>query len=357
MSSESTKSNIFQSYIGGYNMFAEHSFGANLKTRTIRLAVVAILSGLGFALGAGPVSAQNYPNRQITIVVPYPAGGGGDSASRILAQKMGDILGRPVIVDNRAGAGGTIGTATVARAAADGYTVLWADPSLPTTPALFKNPSFDAKRDFAPVVWIVSAPLTLVAHPSVPVRNVQELVALAKAKPGGINFAHPGSGMSYLAMIALAQETNTKMVYVPYKGAGPALTDLIGGQIHVGFQISNAIVEHSKAGKVRALAMTGLKRAAILPDVPTFKESGVDLPNLDAGIWWGLMVPAATPRDVIQRLNGLVNEALRDPDVRQRYASGGISVVGGSVEDFARLMEGQYDYWPRMLKVAGVQPE
>ncbi len=330
---------------------------SGLKLRSIFLAVAASIAGFGLACGAGVATAQSYPSRQITIVVPYPAGGGGDAASRILAQKMGDVVGRPVIVDNRAGAGGTIGTATVARAAADGYTVLWADPSLPTTPALFKNPSFDAKRDFAPVVWVVTAPLTLVAHPSVPAKNVQELVALAKSKPGQINFAHPGSGMSYLAMIALAQETHTNMVYVPYKGAGPALTDVIGGQVHVGFQISNAVVEHSKAGKVRALAMTGLKRAAILPDVPTFKESGIDLPNLDAGIWWGLMVPAATPRDVIQKLNGIVNETLRDADVRQRYAAGGISVVGSSVDEFTRLMEGQYDYWPRMLKTAGVQPE
>ena len=319
--------------------------------------VAASITGAGFVCGSGAAAAQGYPNRQITLVVPYPAGGGGDSASRILAQKMGEVAGRPVIVENRAGAGGTIGTAAVARAAADGYTVLWADPSLPTTPALFKSPGFDAKRDFAPVVWAVTAPLALVAHPSVPAKNLQELVALARSRPGQIDFAHPGSGMSYLAMIALAQETNTKMVYVPYKGAGPALTDVIGGQVHVGFQISNAIVEHAKAGKVRALAVTGLRRTAILPEVPTFKESGIDLPNLDAGIWWGLMVPAATPKDVIQKLNSIVNEALRDADVRQRYAAGGISVVGSSVDEFARLMEGQYDYWPRMLRTAGVQPE
>ena len=337
-------------YAGGTN--------SNLfRAARIRLGVAVSLGGLCLALGLRVAEAQTYPSRQITIVVPYAAGGGGDAASRILSQKLGDVAGRPVIVENRAGAGGTIGTAYVAKAEADGHTVLWADPSLPTTPGLFKNPNFDAKRDFAAVVWIVTAPLALAVHPSFPARNVKELVALAKAQPGKINFGHPGSGSSYLAMIALTQETGTNMVPVAYKGAGPALIDLLGGQIQVAFQISNAVVEHSKSGRLRVLAVNGSKRAAVLPDTPTFRESGVDLPDIDSLNWWGLMVPAATPRASIERLNGMVNEALRDPDVQRRYAAGGATIVGGSVEEFARLMERQYDYWPRMLKAAGVQSE
>ena len=290
------------------------------KLARIALAVVFIASG-------GAI-AQDFPARSVRLIVPQSAGGGADILARTVGQKLSEAWGQPVVIDNRPGAAGIIGTEAVAKAAPDGYTLLMGAISTHAiNPSLYKTLSYDPVKDFAPVTMVATAPLLVVVHPSLPVNSTQELIALAKAKPGQLFFASAGSGNSaHLAGELFKTMANVDLVHVPYKGATPAETDLIGGQVSVMFSSILSALPHAKAGKMKALAVTSARRSSIAPDLPTVAESGV--PGYDVNPWYGLFAPAGTPRAIVERINRDVARILAQPDVRQRFATLGAEPAG-----------------------------
>ena len=325
-----------------------------MDRRSVALAGAAALL---WSLSGAVFPAEDYPARPITLVVSYPAGGATDSVARIIAAKLTELVQQQILVDNRGGAGSTIGTRLVAQAKPDGYTLLLGDMGLPTGPALVKNLAYDPKSDLVPVAFVGSAPLVLVAHPSLPATSVKELMSLATAKPGSISIAHAGAGTPYLAVVALLQSTGVKMVEIPYKGAGPALADVVGGHVPLTFASPTVVRAQILSGQLRALAVTGAARAAVLPEVPTFKEAGVELSIMDAGSWWGVLAPKGTPAAFIDRLNALVAKVLDDTQTRERLAGNGVAVRAGTSREFAEFLARQYTYWPAALRAAGVEPQ
>lgn len=301
-------------------------------------------------------AADDFPTRPVTLVVAYPAGGATDSVARVLATRMGELLQQQVLVDNRGGGGSTIGTRAVAQARPDGHTLLLGDMGLPTGPAMVRNAGYELK-DLQPVAFVGQAPLVLVAHPGLPAKTVRELVALATASPGAISIAHPGAGTPYLAIIALAQAAGARFNEVPYKGGGPALQDVLGGHVPLTFSSATLVRQQIANGQLRALAITGTARAAILPEVPTFREAGVDLSIMDFGSWWGVLAPSGTAAPTIDKLNATVVRALEDSQVRTRMNAIGVTVRSGSAREFGEFLARQYGYWPAALKAAGVEPQ
>ncbi len=303
-----------------------------------------------------PAAAQNYPLRAVRIVAPFPPGGGLDLVARALGQKLAIALGQPVIIDNRAGADGMIGTEQVARSAADGHTLLISSTGpMVINPALNLRMPYDTQKDFAPVTLVVVQPLCLVVHPSLPVKSVQDLVALAKSRPGQLNYGSGGIGNgAHLAGELLKTATGVNIEHVPYKGAAPAVVDLLAGQVHLMLNSIPVLLPHMRAGKLRALAVGADNRMTILPDVPTMREAGVG--KFDANSWYGFFAPASTPPDIVARLNAESAKILRSREMRDFFLPQGAVPVGNSTEEFAAHIRAELLKWVQAVKVAGVKP-
>jgi tripartite-type tricarboxylate transporter receptor subunit TctC len=306
------------------------------------------------ALWAGVAQAQGFPEKPIRFIVPFAAGGSTDTISRILASKVSATLGQPVVVENKPGAGSNLGTDFVAKSPADGYTALFVGASAAINQTLYKNLSFDANRDFEPVIHLVNLNGILVLHPAVPVRSVKELIELSRAKPGTLNFASAGSGtVIHLAGEMFKSMGKADITHVPYKGSGPALMDLIGGQVQMMFANMPGTIQHVRAGKIKVLAVTGDKRSEVLPDVPTIAEAG--LPGYQATGWFGVLVPAGTPRDAVSKLNAAFNSALAAPELAEVLRNEGADVVGGPPERFRAFLRAEVERWAPVVKASGAQ--
>jgi tripartite-type tricarboxylate transporter receptor subunit TctC len=311
--------------------------------------------GALFACIATLASGQGYPNRTIRLVVPFPAGGTTDILAREVAQKLTEVLGQAVVVDNRPGAAGNIGSDLVAKSAPDGYTLLMGTVGTHAiNPSLYSKMPYDHVKDFAPVVLVAGVPNVLVVNPALPVKSVSDLIKLAKDKPGQINFASSGSGTSiHLSGELFKTMAGVDMTHVPYKGSSPALTDLIGGQVQIMFDNLPSALPQIKAGRLRAIAVTSLKRAPVLPDIPTINESG--LPGFEASSWFGLLAPAGTPAPIVARINVEVNKWLQSGDAREKLLGQGAEAAGGSPEQFGNFIRGESEKWAKVVKASGAK--
>ena len=319
----------------------------------LRLAGLAFSAGV-LANAAGGAFAQGaYPTRPIRLVVPFPPGGAVDILSRTTAPKLGETLGQQVVVDNRPGAGGNIAADIVAKAQPDGYTLLMGYVGHPINATLYSKLSYDVVKDFAPVTLTASTTLILVSHPSFAAKSIRELIALAKSKPGQINFASPGSGTpQHLGGELFKRMAGVDMVHVPYKGAGPILADLLGGQILLGYISLPAALPHLKTGKLRPLGVTSSKRSAIAPDVPAIAES---LPGYEVDNWYGLFAPAGTPKGVVSKLNRDVTKVLQVPEVKERLDNQGIEPLSSTPEQFAAYIKSETVKWAKVIKDSGAR--
>ena len=309
---------------------------------------IGLLLGLlaGICLSA---QAQNYPNKTIRLIVPFAPGGGNDTVARSIAQQLSISLAQPVIVDNKAGAGGMIGADIAAKAPADGYTLfLGGVGSLAVNPQLMPKIPYDPFKDFAPIILLASAPSVVAVNLSQPFKTIQDMTAFAKKNPNRLNYASNGNGSSaHLAAVLYESMAGVEMAHIPYKGLAPAMTDLMSGQVQLMFSSLVAIVPHIKAGKLRALAVTGTKRSSLLPDIPTLAESG--LPSYEAGSWYGLLAPAGTPTEIIQKLNQESVKALREANVREALNKEGADVAGGTPDDFTKHIKVEHGRIGKML--------
>jgi tripartite-type tricarboxylate transporter receptor subunit TctC len=313
------------------------------------------LSALLLAVPVGTAFAQAYPVKPVRMVVPFPAGGATDIVGRLVAQKLSEAWGQQVIVDNRGGAGGTIGSDVAAKAPPDGYTILVATSSTHAiAPSLYSKLAYDPVRDFVPVTLLASATILLAVHPSVPAKNVRELIALGKRQPRALSFASSGNGgISHLIGEQFKSMGGIEMLHVPYKGDTPALVDLVGGQVSLMFGTAVSFLPYVKSGRLNALAVTNPKRSQIVPDVPTVAESG--LPGFEALQWFGIFAPAGTSKDIVTRLNGEIVKTLRLPDVRERLSSLGADVVGNTPEQFAAFQKADTAKWAKIVKQSGAK--
>ena len=308
-------------------------------------------------LAAAPVQAQQaYPNRPIRFILPFATGGGTDIAARLFGQKLGEAFGQQVVVDNRPGAGGIIGTELAARAAPDGYTLMMAGVNHSVIPSLHKKVPYDPVKDFAPISMLVEYPHLLLVHPTVPAKSVKELIALAKAKPGHLNYASGGAGsVAHITAELFKSLAAVNLVHVNYRGTGPALIGFLAGEASVAFYSVSATAQHVKAGRLRALATTGAKRSPSLPELPTIAEAGV--PGYGASNWAGVLAPAATPRPIINRLHGELTRILQLPDVKQRLATLDFEPVGNTPEEFGAFIRKEVVKWAKVVKGAGMQAD
>jgi tripartite-type tricarboxylate transporter receptor subunit TctC len=319
----------------------------------ITFRAVAGLILLLAAMAAG--TAAEYPSRPVTLMVAFTPGGASDVLARILGRKLEQILGQPFVIDNRPGAGGNVAAEAVAHAAPDGYTLLAGNNAiLATNAALYKKINFDPEADFAPIGLIGSQANILVVNPTLPVKSLAELIALAKANPGKLNFASSGHGLAaHLAGELFKAEAKIDIVHVPYKGAAPALQDVIAGHVQMMFATASSVVSHIQDGKVRPLAVATLKRTAVLPDVPTIDELGIK--NFDATTWHGLVAPARTPKDIVATLNQALVATLDDPGVKKSLGDLGVDIIGGSPEDFAAYIKSEIPKWTAIIKASGAK--
>jgi tripartite-type tricarboxylate transporter receptor subunit TctC len=300
--------------------------------------------------------AQGYPLRVVRIVVPTSAGGGGDVIARLIAKSLGERWGRQVVVDNRTGAGTMLGSELVARAAPDGYTLLMTPSTLAINPAAYKSVPYDALRDFAPITQAAVVPNLMMVHPSVPAKNVREMIALAKSRPGQLFYASSGHGTSpHLSMELFSLMAGIKMIQVPYKSSGPGVIDLLAGQVALMAPSMISGIPHVRSGKLRALGVTTAARSPSAPEIPTIAESG--LPGYESAQWYGLLAPAGTPKDVLDKLHREVTAVLRAPEHRELLGAEGGIVVAGTPEEFAAVIRSETAKWLRVAKDAGLVPE
>ena len=301
---------------------------------------------------ASPVAAQDYPKKQIDIIVPFAAGGTTDNIARLIAQRLAESWSQTVVVNNRPGGGSTIGHQVVARAPPDGHTLLVTTISFAITAVMQKLP-FDAIRDFAPITELASLPLVLVVHPSVPATNVKEFIAMAKAKPGGWDFASSGVGTSpHLAAEMFKSMAGVDLVHVPYKGNAEAMNAFLGGHIKIYFALVPAVLQHVKAGTLRPLAVTTEKRLSYLPEVPTISELG--FPDYEINSWQGVLAPAGTPKDIVAKINGELVRMVNSPEVRRRITQEGADPVGSTPDQFAERVKSEIAKWSKVAKAAGI---
>ncbi len=306
--------------------------------------------------GAGSAFAQSYPAKPITVIVPYAVGGTTDIVARLVTTQIGNTLGQPMVVDNRAGGGGVIGWGAVARSAPDGHTLLTTEMSFTIAPSLGTKQPFDPKKDFTQVITAASAPHVLVVNPALPAKNVQEFIAAAKANPGKLNYGSGGNGTNtHLGGELFKREAGIDLVHVPYKGAGQVLQDLMGGQVQALVTSLPTALPHIKSGKLRALMVTGEKRSPLLPDVPSAKEVG--LPKVVMDFWVGFSVPAGTPQPVVDRLNKTFAEALNSPDGRKRLTEQGLEPVANSPAQALQFVAAEMQRWDAVVKAAGIKAD
>ena len=317
-----------------------------------RVAAAAVL----FVICWNGALAQGYPAKPIRFIVPYPPAGATDITARIVGRTIAQNIGQQILIDNRGGAAGNIGTDMVAKSAPDGYTVLYTLSSHTINPALFAKLPFDVEKDFAPITLVATIPQILVVHPSVPASSVKELIGLAKRKPGALNYASPGSGSpGHLAGELFKLRTGTQIVHVPYKGGGPAVADVLGGQVPLMFVSIPAVLQYVKAGRLRALGVTTLKRSASAPEIPTIAEAG--LANYDVPSWLGALVPAKTPAPVVARLNQEFVKALQAPEVKDALFAQGAEAVGNTPAEFDAIIRMELKKWAKLVQEAGISVE
>jgi tripartite-type tricarboxylate transporter receptor subunit TctC len=313
-----------------------------------------LVAGLVFT-SAAHAQAQ-YPTKPVRLIVPFPPGGGTDTLARVYGQKLGELLGQQVLIDNRPGGGTNIGAELAAKAPPDGHTLFMGNISHTINVTLYSKLAYDLVRDFAPVTLLASTPNILVVHPSIPAKSVKELVALARARPSQIDYSSSGSGTSsHLAAELFSMMSGVKMTHIPYKGGGPSVVALVGGQVSVGFATTPSVIAHIKSGKMRGLAVTTAQRSPSTPDLPTISEAG--LTGYDAGTWYGLLVPAATSRDIVVRLQADSVKLLKLPDVRDRLDTAGFETIGSSSEQFATYIRSEIDKWGKVVKASGARAE
>ena len=324
-----------------------------------RLASTAVLVALAGAVTFSSTAAlaqTSFPSKSITMIVPFPPGGPTDLVARVIAQKMSESIGQSVVVDNRGGANGNLGAMLAVRAAADGYTLLYNTSSITLSPALYKSLSYDVKRDLAPVALTAVVPLALVVGPNVPANTVSEFIAYAKANPGKLSYGSAGNGnVTHLGAFQFVRVNGIDAVHIPYKGSAPADIDLVGGQIQFMTDTVNSVMPFVRDKRMKMLAVTTPKRMSLFPDVPTLAESG--MPGFEVGAWQGLMVPANTPKPIIQRLNAEVMKALQSPDVRQKLALQGAEPLGSTPEAYGEYIQKELNRWEMVVKQTGVTLE
>jgi len=321
-----------------------------MKVRPFAALVSALL-----LVSAISVYGEDYPSKPVRLIVPFAPGGGNDTVARAIAEQLSTSLRQPVIVDNRAGAGGILGAEFAAKSSPDGYTLfLGGVGSHAVNPNLHTKLPYDPIKDFVPITLIASAPSVLVVHPSVPANTIQEFAALVKANPGKLNYASNGNGSSaQLAAAMYESMAGVQMVHVPYKGLAPALVDLLGGEVQAMFSSIVAIIPYIRARRLRALAVTGKNRCPLLPNVPTLAESG--LPGYEAGSWYGILAPAGTPRDIVMKLNAEIVKALKQPNVHERFASEGAEVIGSTPEEFAARIKAELARMGKVIRDSGIR--
>jgi len=303
---------------------------------------------------SGYSSAQDFPSKPLRLVVGSTPGGGTDISARLIAPKMFEQLGQQVVVENRPGATTTIGVNYVVRSAPDGYTMLMGVSSLAINPHILQNVPYDALKDLAPVTQVLVAPNIMVAHPSLPIRTVKDLVAFARARPGQLNFAAGGAGSSqHLAIELFLYMTGTKIVHVPYKGQGMALIDVVAGQVSLMMANVISALPHVRSARLRALGVTGSKRTTVAPDIPTIAEAGV--PGYEVLQWYGVLAPAATPREIIGRLHGVIAHAVQDPKIRERIVADAGEPVGNTPDEFSAILRADYKKWGDVIRKAGIR--
>jgi tripartite-type tricarboxylate transporter receptor subunit TctC len=325
-----------------------------MRVCKIGLCAAAVLLGLA---GAWQARAQDYPNRPITLVIPFAPGGSTSIVGRVIADKMSQLLGQGIVVDNRPGAGGTVGTKAVAKSAPDGYTILLGyTGTLAIGPSLYKDAGYDPRKSFAPIGLIGNAPSVLAVHPSFPANSVAELIAYARANPGKVNFGSAGVGsVNHITGEYFARSAGITLVHIPYKGTGPALTDLLGGHIPMALAPIPAVHANVTAGLLRALAVTGKTRSGLLPDVPTISEAG--LTGFEASLYYGLVAPAGTPQAAIDRLSKALQAALVSDEVKKQLALDGTEITFGTPEEYAAFIDRDEKKWAELVKASGVEQE
>jgi tripartite-type tricarboxylate transporter receptor subunit TctC len=321
----------------------------DLSPRVRVFLLIACMLGLPF-----PAGAQEYPARSITVIVPFPAGGSADTLARILGARLSEKLGQPIVVDNKPGVGGNLGTDLVVKSAPDGYTLLMTPSSIAIAPHLYSKLPFDPIKDLAPVTLIGNIPMAVVVSNNFPAKSIKELIAMAKEKPGTIDYASAGNGTTnHLAVEQFKQLTNIDLVHVPYRGNPLAVIDVIGGRVPVFFDFVLTALPHIRDGKVRVLATTGLQRSKVLPDVPTVNESGV--PGFEAGTWFGIYAPTKTPKEIVEKINTQVLAALKDPGIQERLQALGVDIIAKGPMELGELTKADLAKWGPIVKKAGVK--
>jgi tripartite-type tricarboxylate transporter receptor subunit TctC len=316
-------------------------------------AMIGILTACVVSAGM-PVFAQDYPTKPIRFVVPYPPGGGTDIIARIVQEKLTQGLGQPIIIENRGGAGGAVGTEVVAKSAPDGYTILFTLSSHTINPLLYKLP-FDVEKDFAPISLVASLPQIITVYPPLPVKNMQELIALAKANPGKLNFASVGNGSpSHIAGELLKLKAGIDLVHIPYKGGGPAVADALAGQVQLAIVSIPAAMSHVKSGRLRALAVTTLRRSPGAPEIPTVAESA-GIPDYEVDSWFAMFAPAKTPPAIVARLQREIARVVQLPEIREKLLQQGADAVGGSSAELERVVKSELRKWEVVIRQAGIK--
>ena len=320
----------------------------------------SLLFGLAVAASAvlsSPVLGQaQYPSKPVRLIVPYPPGGGTDTMARTLGLKLTEMLGQQVIVDNRPGGGANIGAELAAKSPPDGYTLLMCTIAHATAGSLYRKLGYDVLRDFTPVSLLATTPHILVIHPSVPVKSVKGLLALAKARPNELVYSSSGSGTpAHLAGELFKHMAGVSMVHVPYKGGGPSVVALLSGEVALAFATTPSVINHVKAGRLRAVAVTTARRSVATPELPTISELG--LAGYDVGSWYGLLAPAGTQKDIVARINAESHKALRLPDVKQRMDASGFEALTSTPEEYGAFLRGEVDKWAKVVKAAGIRAD
>ncbi len=329
-----------------------------VNRRSALTGVIALLASafLGGGSALAQDAARGYPSRPITVIVPYAAGSNGDLVTRQVTTRLAISLGQSIVIDNKPGAGGNLGAEIAMRAPADGYTLVLTAPSHAVNMSLMAKPRYDVLKDFAAVAMLTSSPMALIVHPAVKARNVRELIALAKANPGKLNYASPGNGSTaHMAMELFKAETGANIQHVPYKGGGEATKDLVGGEVQVMFNATSTALEFVNTGKARGLGVSSGKRSPLAPDLPTVAEAGV--PGYEVLIWQGLLAPAGTPQPIVERLNREINAVLKAPEIQKEFATMGVSPLPWTAKEFQDYLANEVTKWARVVKTNGIKAD